>query len=283
VKLLSFITNGQLTYGAIKDNRVHDLSTQDAPDLKTCLAKGLDKAGAALEKAGEGQALDAIEYAPVIPNPDRILCVGLNYESHRVETGRSKAEFPTIFTRFASSQVGHQQPIVLPKVSTNLDYEGELAVIIGRPGRYIPAYKALEYVAGYACYNDASIRDWQRHSHQFTPGKNFPATGAFGPWMVTADEMGKLDGKTIETRLNGEVMQHATLSQMIFSVPEIIAYISGFTPLVPGDAIVTGTPGGVGFKRQPPVWMRKGDVVEVEIEGVGLLENTIAREWEAKT
>jgi 2-keto-4-pentenoate hydratase/2-oxohepta-3-ene-1,7-dioic acid hydratase in catechol pathway len=202
----------------------------------------------------------------------------LNYEMHRKETGRAEVEHPTIFMRFANTQIGDGAPIVCPRVSRDLDFEGELAVIIGRPGRYIQRKHAMEHVAGFACYNDVSVRDWQRHTSQFTPGKNFPATGPFGPWMVTPDEVGPLAKLRIVTRLNGEIMQQATLGDMIFDIPRIIEYCSSFTPLSAGDVIATGTPGGVGSRRVPPLWMKPGDVVEVEIERVGLLRNRVVGE-----
>jgi len=174
--------------------------------------------------------------------------------------------------------VGHKRAIIRPRVSDKLDYEGELAVIIGRDGRHIAEADAFAHVAGYSCFNEGSVRDWQRHALQFTPGKNFPATGGFGPWLVTTDDIADLRAATITTRLNDVVMQNATLGDMIFSVPQLIAYISTFTPLAPGDVICTGTPGGVGAKRNPPVFMKPGDVVEVEIAGIGTLINTIADE-----
>jgi 2-keto-4-pentenoate hydratase/2-oxohepta-3-ene-1,7-dioic acid hydratase in catechol pathway len=219
-----------------------------------------------------------IEWLPVVPNPDKILCVGLNYEMHRQETGRSEVENPTIFARYANSQIGHLAPIVRPKVSTDLDYEGELAIIIGKPGRYISRDEALSHVAGYAIYNDGSIRDFQRHTHQFTPGKNFPDTGAFGPWMMTPDELGPLPDLRIQTRLNGQVVQDATFGQMIFDIARQIEYCSSFTRLEAGDVIASGTPGGVGAKRNPPLWMKPGDIVEVEIDKLGTLRNLIVDE-----
>jgi len=222
-------------------------------------------------------ALGEVRWRPVISAPRKILCVGLNYENHRKETGREVVANPTIFTRFADSQTGHNRPIVLPLESNKLDYEGELAVVIGQGGRRIPADKALDHVAGYSCYNDGSVRDWQAHTIQFSPGKNWPETGAFGPWLVTPDEFGPLGPQRLQTRLNGEVMQDAYLSDMIFPVPRLIEYISTFTPLNPGDVIVSGTPGGVGARRDPPVFMKEGDIVEVEIDGIGTLVNSIER------
>ena len=219
-----------------------------------------------------------IEWLPVIPNPDKILCVGLNYEMHRKETGRAEVDNPTIFTRFANSQTGHLTNIVRPRVSHELDFEGELAIIIGKAGRYISKADAWGHIAGYACYNDGSVRDFQRHTHQFTPGKNFPDTGAFGPWMMTPDELGELGPLRIQTRVNGQVVQDATFEQMIFDIPRIIEYCSSFTRLEPGDVIATGTPGGVGAKRTPPLWLKPGDTVEVEIDRLGILRNGIADE-----
>ena len=204
--------------------------------------------------------------------------MGLNYETHRKETGRAEVVHPTIFARLASSQTAHLDPIRRPRVSTNLDFEGELAVVIGQPGRYINRAEAFEHVAGYSCYNDGSVRDWQYHTHQFTPGKNFPETGAFGPWMMTPDELGELAGLRISTQLNGAVVQEALLGQMIFDIPSIIEYCSSFTRLECGDVIATGTPGGVGAKRTPPLWMKPGDTVEVEIERLGILRNPVADE-----
>ena len=248
------------------------------PDLKSAIAaNALAQAAAAAPKAAR-HPLTAITWLPVIPNPDKILCIGLNYETHRKETGRTEVENPTVFGRFANSQTGHLANIGRPKGSKDLDYEGELALIIGTPGRYISRAKAWDHIVGYACYNEGSVRDYQRHTHQFTPGKNFPDTGAFGPWMVTSDEAGDLGPLRLQTRLNGEVVQDATISQMIFDIPRQIEYCSAFTRLEPGDVIVTGTPGGVGSRRTPPLWMKPGDVVEVEIDKIGLLRNTVADE-----
>ena len=282
MRLISFVgRNGQSGYGAqINDQQVAHLSAilgHRYPDLKALLASGLEEAQAALNLAPV-LSTHEIHLLPVIPNPNKIICVGLNYETHRVETGRPKEAHPSIFTRFASSQIAAGDPIIRPRVSTALDYEGELALIIGRPGRYIKAADAFNHIAGYACYNDASIRDWQRHSHQFTPGKNFVGTGPFGPWMVTRDEVSDIESQTLTTRLNGEIMQQARIADMIFSIGEIIEYVSSFAPLETGDVIATGTPGGVGFKREPAVYMKPGDTVEVEITQVGLLRNPIADE-----
>jgi len=222
--------------------------------------------------------LDAVRLLPPVPDPAKILCVGLNYGAHIRETGNEPPPKPLIFVRFASSQVAHLQPILRPRVSTRLDYEGELAVIIGRRGRYVPRTEAMGLVAGYTCFNDGSVRDFQRHSTQFTPGKNFPATGGCGPWLVTRDQVGDIRERTLTTRLNGAVVQQARLDDLVFDVPALIEYCSTFTELVPGDIIVTGTPGGVGAARKPPLWLQPGDVVEVEISGVGVLRNPVAQE-----
>ncbi len=282
MKIASYLLEGEAVYGAATDNAAVTASAEFRrryPDLRSVLAA--DALGALADDTAGRAAdvdLDDVEFLPVIGNPDKIICVGLNYEMHRKETGRPEVEHPTLFTRFANTQIGHRQPIVKPASSDALDYEGELAVVIGRAGRHIPESEALAHVAGYACYNDVSVRDWQRHTSQFTPGKNFPATGPFGPYLVTADEIPDPTKLTLVTRLNGTEMQRATTDSMIFPIPRIIAYISAFTELVPGDVIATGTPGGVGFKRQPPVFMKAGDVVEVDITEVGVLRNPVVDE-----
>jgi 2-keto-4-pentenoate hydratase/2-oxohepta-3-ene-1,7-dioic acid hydratase in catechol pathway len=219
-----------------------------------------------------------VQLLPPIPEPDKILCVGINYVAHRDETGRSESAYPTLFTRFANTQVGHGQPLIRPLVSTEFDFEAELAVVIGKRGRHIPRENALSLVAGYSCYQDATLRDWQRHTSQFTPGKNFIATGGFGPWLLTADEVPDPSKLTVIGRLNGQEMQRSGTDLLIFDVPELIAYITAFTELVPGDVISTGTPGGVGSKRKPPVWMKAGDIFEVEVTGVGTLRNPVQDE-----
>ena len=223
-------------------------------------------------------AMSDVTLLPVIPNPAKIICIGLNYENHRKETKRPDVEHPTIFVRYPDSQVAHGQALIKPKSSERFDYEGEMAVIIGDGGRNISEETALDHVAGYACYNDGSVRNWQRHTSQFTPGKTFPGTGAFGPYMVTPDEVGDYTKLPIQTRLNGKIMQDAKLSDLIFPVPRLINYVSQFTPLAGGDVIVSGTPGGVGDKREPPVYMVPGDFVEVEIGILGTLANPVIGE-----
>jgi 2-keto-4-pentenoate hydratase/2-oxohepta-3-ene-1,7-dioic acid hydratase in catechol pathway len=279
MKLISFLRNGAPSYGAVEGDRVADfgaIAGPDEHDLVAALKLGAIPALAA--EAPFDVPLNQVELLPVVTNPGKIFCVGHNYETHRQETGRAKVGHPSIFTRFADTLTPHDGPIIRPRVSTSLDYEGELAIVIGKGGRHIAEAEAMDHVAGFACANDASVRDWQWHTQQFTPGKNFPSTGGLGPWLVTPDEITDLPAVTVTTRLNGEVMQHASLADLIFPLPTIIAYLSAFTPLSPGDLILTGTPGGVGAKREPPVWMKAGDVIEVEITGVGLLKNTIIDE-----
>ena len=281
MKLASFKIGNSSTWGVIEGEEAIDvglLLRDRYPDLKSAIAAdALPTVRDAIGSAGRYPTTDII-WLPVIPNPDKILCIGLNYETHRKETGRSEVEHPTVFGRFANSQTGHLADIIRPKLSHDLDYEGELAVIIGKPGRHIARSDAWNHIAGYACYNEGSVRDFQRHTHQFTPGKNFPATGAFGPWMMTPDELGDVGPLRLQTRLNGEIVQDATINQMIFDIPRQIEYCSSFTRLEPGDVIATGTPGGVGSRRTPPLWLKPGDIVEVEIDRLGVLRNGVADE-----
>jgi 2-keto-4-pentenoate hydratase/2-oxohepta-3-ene-1,7-dioic acid hydratase in catechol pathway len=280
MKLLSYSHGGKASYGLLTTGGIVDLGRRlgaQAPTLKALLASnGLAQAASFAGDQPDFE-LSAVDLLPVIPNPDNIICVGLNYEEHRAETKRAVAAHPTIFLRVVESLQAHGKPLLIPRESDQFDYEGELAIIIGRPGRRISEADAWHHIAGIACFNDASVRDWQYHTTQFSPGKNFPLTGSFGPTMVTTDE---LPGPVIrlETRLNGQVMQKADTSQLIFPIPRLIAYISTFMSLSAGDVIVTGTPGGVGAKRNPPVWMRDGDIVEVELEGVSLLSNRCQKE-----
>jgi len=281
MKFLSFRAGKAAHYGVVDGNKVVDLTPRlKYPDLKALIAAdGRSEAERAAKGATADFTLQQIAFDPVIPNPDKIICIGLNYTEHREETGMGKGHtYPTIFPRWADTQVGHLQPLIRPRQSETFDYEAELAVVIGKGGRHIAQSNAMKHVAGYSCYNDVSLRDHQRHASQWTPGKNFPGTGAFGPFMVTPEEMGQLAGKKIQTRVNGKTMQSSTLDMMIFGVPKLIEYISSFTPLSPGDVIVSGTPGGVAWVRTPPPWMKPGDIVEVEIDGVGLLKNPIVDE-----
>jgi len=281
MRLASFQAAGVASYGAVTDKGIVDLGARIGnryADLKSLLAQdALDQAARQIRNPADFK-LSEIEWLPVIPNPGKIVCVGLNYEEHRMETGRDKTENPALFLRVTESQVGHLQPIPRPRESTHLDFEAEIALIIGTPGRRISQQDALNHVAGYSCYNDGSVRDWQRHTVQWTAGKNFARTGAFGPWMVTADEIPPGTKLTLSCRLNGEQMQHADTDMMIFKFPKLIEYISAFTPLAAGDVIVTGTPGGVGSRRTPPLWMKPGDTVEIEIDKVGVLVNPIGED-----
>lgn len=282
MKLVSFRHGGQQSYGAMTNDRLASAAseiTRRYPTLQAVLEH--DAVSVVAEHLSQQRATlaaDEVTFLPPIARPEKILCVGVNYHLHRIETGRDESEYPVIFTRFANTLVGHNESIIRPRASEQLDFEGELAVIIGKAGRHVTQANALAHVAGYACFNDATLRDWQRHTHQFTPGKNFPSTGGFGPWLLTADELPDPSQSTLTTRLNKVEMQRTTTDQMIFTIPALIAYISTFTELKPGDVIATGTPGGVGAKRNPPVFMKPGDEVEIEISGVGTLRNTIAAE-----
>lgn len=282
MKFVSFETQGRASYGALDSERIIDLgarfSSQYA-DLRAVLeADALPDMMAAASNAATSLAPGEVRLLPVIPNPRKILCVGLNYKPHLVEMNHTDAGFPAIFVRFADTLVADGAALLRPMVSQAFDYEGELALIIGKGGRRIGRADAARHIAGFACFNDASVRDWQRHTHQWTPGKNFPCTGAFGPAMATAGEIADLDALTLSTRLNGQLVQQASLADLIFTIPELIEYLSAFTMLNPGDVIATGTPGGVGDRRQPPLYMQPGDVVEVEIDEVGVLRNTVQDE-----
>lgn len=282
MKLVSYTLDGKDAYGAVTGEGIVDLSARlgaKYPDLKALLAgDGLAAAAEAADGQGPDASVDAVTYRPVITNPDKIICVGLNYKAHREETGRAPTDNPALFIRFADTQTGHKEPMIKPADSDSFDYEGELAVIIGKPGRHVKAADYASIIAGYSIYNDGSVRDWQNHTIQWTAGKNFPATGGFGPWMVSADELGDPTQLELTTRLNGNVMQNTTTDLLIFDIPTLIEYITTFTELRPGDVISTGTPGGVGFKREPPVFMKPGDTVEVEITKIGTLVNPIVAE-----
>lgn len=279
MKLISFERKGATGFGIVVHEGVVDLT----PRLKG-RAASLDQALvdtdtlARLADQPADFALSEVTLLPPIPESRRIVCVGLNYKSHIAETGRDTPKYPMLFPRYPDSLVGHDVPLVRPSASQMFDFEGELAFVIGKPGRAIKPERALEHVAGYACLNDGSIRDFQRHTTQFMPGKNFPASGSFGPWLVTPDEFTDIGSRTIETRLNGETMQSARLDDLLFGVEDLIAYLSTTWELRPGDVVATGTAGGVGLFRDPQVWMKPGDVVEVEIAGIGTLRNGIVQE-----
>ena len=279
MKLISFLHHGAPAYGAVIGDDVLDLTPilgAQAPDLKTLLAKNLVGAAAQAAQAHKPTLKFAqLTLLPVIPNPGNIFCIGLNYGEHVRETGREVTETPVIFLRLADSQVAHGQDILRPAESHRLDYEAEIAVIIGQGGRRIREEDAWKHIAGYSCYNDGSVRDWQVATSQWTPGKNFYKTGGFGPWMVTSDEIAPGQVMRLQTVLNGQVLQDTTTDKMIHSIPRQIAYISTFIPLSPGDVIVTGTPGGVGNKRNPQIFMKPGDVCEIVVDAIGTLRNGI--------
>lgn len=282
MRVMSFRHGGEDSFGVVTaagvvDARKH-LDGRYATLREVIADDALDALRALSQDYGADYSLEEVTFLPPIPVPEKIICVGINYRPHIEETGREPPEYPLLFVRFPGSMTGHNESLVVPSLSHRLDYEGELAVIIGRAGRHVPAQGALRHVAGYACFNDGSVRDYQRHTSQFTPGKNFESTGGFGPWMTTADEVGDPASLSLETRLNGNVMQSASVGDLVFDVPALIAYISSFAELRPGDVIVTGTPGGVGYVRKPPVYMKAGDVVEVDISGVGVLRNRVAEE-----
>ena len=285
MKFVSYTRCGYSGFGLIVDGVIVELAGRLDVGVTTLrqaiCADILALAGPYAKGRGAELGWSDLTLLPVIPDPAKILCIGLNYQKHKEETGRPDVDNPTIFIRFSDTQVGHGQPLVKPNVTERFDYEGEMAVIIGRAGRNIAETDALGHVAGYACYNEGSVRNWQRHTSQFTPGKNFPGTGAFGPYLVTPQEVGDYRALPIQTRLNGCVMQEATLADLIFPVEQLIAYVSQFTPLAPGDVIVSGTPGGVGDKRDPPVYMVPGDTVEVEIGALGILRNPVVAETAA--
>lgn len=280
MKLASYERFGEISFGLAVDGGLIDLPSRSgrSPELAQALAEGDLAELASFGGEPPDFSLESIKFLPVVPRPRKILGVGLNYRDHAAETGKELPNYPTLFVRFADSIVGHREPLTCPAASHRFDYEGELAVIIGRPARHVDRTKALEFVAGYTCFNDATVRDWQGHTTQFTPGKNFVGSGAMGPFLTTMDEIGDPSALTLTTRFNGSVVQQESTGKMIFDVPSLIEYISAFTELLPGDVIATGTPAGVGYRRQPRLYMKAGDVVEVEIEGIGTLSNPVVLE-----
>lgn len=287
MKLASFTVKGRESYGAVQGDKVVDLG-QHFSGKHATLADFIgssdfvsrDKIVANLKA---DLALNDVKLLPVIPRPEKIVCLVRNYMDHHQEVlaagmHRELSEFPPIFLRVWRSQVAHGEPIIRPKVSEQLDWEGEMAVIIGKGGRHIAKEDAFQHIAGYACYNDASIREWQFHAKQIAAGKNFQGTGAFGPWMVTADEVPEPENLKLELRINGKTEQSSNTSNLIFKIPTIVNYCSTIFDLVPGDVLVTGTPAGVGWSRKPPQFMKHGDTVEVEIEKLGVLRNPVVNE-----
>ena len=282
MKLISFSAEGQNSFGIVTDAGVIDAGRRlkgEFESLRDVLACGALNLLRGMVTIAPDHALEAVTFRPVIPDPAaKFLCVGGNYMPHIREMGRERPDYPVVFVRFADSLAGHGQAMVRPEASVQFDFEGELAVVIGRTGRHINRADALSYVAGYSCFNDGSIRDFQERALQWTPGKNFHHSGAFGPWLVTTDECPDPAALQLQTRLNGQVMQSEATAELCFDIPTLIELISTWTQLEPGDVIVTGTPGGVGAGRNPPLWMRAGDTVEVEISEIGTLTNSIRDE-----
>lgn len=278
MKLLSFAAGGKDLFGAVIGDGVITLNELvGRPSLAAALAAGGVEA---LRQAAQGVAPDRklteIEFRPVIPQPNKILCAGVNYRAHAAEVSRELPKQPSMFIRFTDTLVGHGGEMIRPKLSDNFDYEGELALIIGKAGRHVPPERALDHVAGYTIFVDGSVRDYQKFS--VTSGKNWPGTGPLGPWLVTTDEIPDPSKLTLTTRLNGREVQHSDTDKLIYSIPQIVSFCSDFTALSPGDVIATGTPEGVGHGRKPPLWMKPGDVLEVEITGIGVLRSQIVDE-----
>ena len=278
MKLASYMANGLDLFGVVKGDGVITMNHRVAcASLREALGKDLlMQMKATAQSATPDRTLKEIKFLPVIPDPELIVCAGINYRSHASETGREIPKQPSMFIRRPNTLVGHEGELVRPTVSQQFDFEGELAVVIGRGGRHIKAERALDHVAGYTCFVDGSVRDYQKFS--VTSGKNFPGTGPLGPWLVTTDELPDPTKLTLMTRLNGKEMQHSGTQLLIYSIPQIIAFCSEFTELAPGDVIATGTPEGVGHRRNPPVWMKPGDVLEVEITGIGTLRSRVVDE-----
>ena len=275
MRFISYLYNNEPGWGVLDEGDIVDL-TRYAPTLKTAISKGNLPISLDTVSSQKTVPLADCVYLPPIPAPTRILCIGQNYAAHRAEMGGAKTAQPLIFTRFPSSISGHNQALQKPPESDQYDYEGELAVIIGKPGRRIRPEQALDYIAGYSCFMDGTLRDYQIHTTQYIPGKNFDASGSCGPWMIPAAEIADPNaGYRLESRLNGNTVQTTTTDLMMFSIPILLAYLSTFTTLEPGDIIATGTPGGVGYKRSPQLYMHPGDRIEVELEGIGTLSNTI--------
>ncbi|MCO6416353.1 fumarylacetoacetate hydrolase family protein [Siccirubricoccus sp. KC 17139] len=278
MKIISFATRVGESYGLVQGEGIVDCGRRlHYPGVKAVLEAGALGELTVFAAAEPDHALADVTVLPAVPQDRKVLCVGLNYRAHVAEAaGREVPENPRIFARLADTIIGHGAPLWRPANSTHFDYEGELAVVIGKPGRRIPAARALEHVAAYTIFQDGSVRDYQKHS--VTAGKNFPHTGPLGPWLVSADEIPDPAALTLTTRVNGEQRQRTSTGDMILSVEALIEYISAFTPLAPGDVIATGTPEGVAHARKPPPWLVPGDVVEVEISGIGTLRNPVIAE-----
>ena len=282
MNFISFLNNNEERFGIVFNNKVTDLTGQinNIKSLKELIQFNCLEEGRSYAKNNPGDIdINSIKLLPVIPNPSKIICVGLNYHEHVKETEKTIADNPVTFQRFNDSQVAHMENMIIPKASDNLDFEGEMALIMKDSESHLSEDDALKYIAGYSCYNDGSVRDWQRHTKStFGMGKNFKKTGSFGPHMVLAQDIDDYKQLTIKTYLNGEVMQSASLSQLIFDLPFLISYVSKALPWRAGDVLVTGTPGGVGFKRNPPIYLKEGDKVDITISEIGTLSNTLQNE-----
>ena len=282
MNFISFLNNNEERFGIVFNNKVTDLTGQinNIKSLKELIQFNCLEEGRSYAKNNPGDIdINSIKLLPVIPNPSKIICVGLNYHEHVKETEKTIADNPVTFQRFNDSQVAHLENMIIPKASDNLDFEGEMALIMKDSESHLSEDDALKYIAGYSCYNDGSVRDWQRHTKStFGMGKNFKKTGSFGPHMVLAQDIDDYKQLTIKTYLNGEVMQSASLSQLIFDLPFLISYVSKALPWRAGDVLVTGTPGGVGFKRNPPIYLKEGDKVDITISEIGTLSNTLQNE-----
>lgn len=280
MKLASFEKDGNSTYGVLDGGTLHEPNEAIRaryPSLRDLIAAG-KLSDLESDRGSTSFDVSDVRFLPLIPNPDKILCVGVNYRPHIEEMGRDVPDYPVVFVRFAGSQTGHGQTLIKPSASEKYDFEGELAVVIGQRARHVTRAEAMDCIAGYTCFMDGSVRDWQGHTPQFTPGKNFDRSGSMGPSLVTLDEIPEPADLTLTTRVNGDVMQEGRVADLLFDIPTLIEYCSTFTELLPGDVIATGTPGGVGAARTPPVWLQQGDLVEVEIPGIGLLVNSVANE-----
>ena len=282
MNFISFLNNNEERFGIVFNNKVTDLTGQfnNIKSLKELIQFNCLEEGRSYAKNNPGDIdINSIKLLPVIPNPSKIICVGLNYHEHVKETEKTIADNPVTFQRFNDSQVGHMENMIIPKASDNLDIEGEMAQKMKDSESHLSEDDALKYIAGYSCYNDGSVRDWQRHTKStFGMGKNFKKTGSFGPHMVLAQDIDDYKQLTIKTYLNGQVMQSASLSQLIFDLPFLISYVSKALPWRAGDVLVTGTPGGVGFKRNPPIYLKEGDKVDITISEIGTLSNTLQNE-----
>lgn len=278
MKLLSFAAGGRGLFGVVSGDGVITLNERvGQQSLAAALAaSGVEALRQAVQGAAPDRKLADIAFLPVIPQPNKILCAGVNYRAHAAEVSRELPKQPSLFIRFTDTLVGHGGEMIRPKMSDNFDYEGELALVIGKAGRHIPPERALDHVAGYTIFVDGSVRDYQKFS--VTSGKNWPGTGPLGPWLVTTDEIPDPSKLTLTTRLNGQQVQHSGTDKLIYSIPQIVSFCSDFTALSPGDIIATGTPEGVGHGRKPPLWMKPGDTLEVEITGIGVLRTRIVDE-----